>query len=372
MEILDQVNTTSIFVSLTLVVAYFALQQIAYRMGDDVYSLFKRMLRWVFRLKKPAGRAIVTTEDAPAEPLRDAAEAAAPASAPKPAAAPFRPAPDDDGRPPLLSTPKGDYYRFEFLAEGAIARLYRADFRERANGRQRPVVLKIAREAADGPRMQNEVITLRELQRDPGAHGKHLPEVVEPFRTAEGNAGTVLEALDGLTVTQLRARFPDGIPHRHALWIFRRGLSILGYAHSRGILHGNLRPEHLLVRPADHNVWLLDWTCAVVRPAETGQGFHVADPVYGPPEAHRGQPPIPPSDLYALGKVMVYAFGGDPERETIPQAVPEPLERFTRFFLKPSAVQRPQDAWELYHTLEKIRDDLYGPHRFVEFVVPEG
>lgn len=374
MEILDQVNSTSLFVSLALVVLYFALQQIAVRMGDDVYSLFKRALRWIFGRKRPAGEgALATTEDAPAEPMQSVAAG----SRSRSGVAPERPVPqavpDDDGQPPMLTTGKGDYYRFQFLAEGEIAKLYRADFRERANGQRRPVVLKIARMPADGPRMQNEAVTLRELQRDPGAHGKHLPEVVEQFRTAEGNAGTVLEALDGLTITELCARFSDrAIPPRHALWIFRRGLSILGYAHSRGILHGNLRPEHLLVRAQDHNVWLLDWTCAAVRPAETGQGFLAADPVYGPPEAHRGQPPIPPSDLYSLGKVMVYAFGGDPERETIPKAVPEPLERFTRFFLKPSAVQRPQDAWEMYHALEKIRDDLYGPHRFVEFEAPEG
>ena len=78
---------------------------------------------------------------------------------------------------------------------------------------------------------------------------------------------------------------------------------------------------------------------------------------------------IPASDLYALGRCMVYGAGGDPTGETLPPRVPEPLARFIRFFLKPSPVQRPQDAWEMYHTLERTRDELFGPHRFVEFRV---
>jgi serine/threonine protein kinase len=368
MEALETVDGISLIASALAVAAYFALRQMASRMGDDIYSLFKRLGGWLFRRRKKA-----------AEPVAEVAAAADGSSAISALAAGSEtqdPEVDSAGsRPdaadpkPMLSTGRGDYFGFEFLAEGDVARLFRADLVEKAGERRSRVVIKIARGDDAASALRHEVEVLRELHRDAGAHGKHLPRVVDQFCTAEGRPGTVFEALEGLTLTQLRERFADGIEPRHVLWMFRRGLSILGYAHGRGILHGNLRPEHFLVSPDDHNVWLLDWTCAIQRPADTGQGFRAADPLYGAPEAHRRQPPVPASDLYALGQLMVFAFGGDPSCKSLPGRVPEPLERFTRFFLKEGPLQRPQDAWEMYHALEKIRDQIYGPHRFVEFQV---
>jgi serine/threonine protein kinase len=210
---------------------------------------------------------------------------------------------------------------------------------------------------------------LRLLQENAGAQGKHLPRVLDQFRSAEGRLGTALEALDGYTLAQLRQRFPAGVEPRHVLWIFRRCLSALGLAHGKGILHAHLTPDHVLVRPSDHNLWLLDWGVAIHRPAETGETFRAIDPLYSPPEARRGQPPLPASDLYALARCMIFTLGGDPARETLPPATPAPLERLIRALLKESSVQRPQDAWELYQTLDTIREELYGPHRFIEFVV---
>ena len=58
-----------------------------------------------------------------------------------------------------------------------------------------------------------------------------------------------------------------------------------------------------------------------------------------------------------------------PQSQILPRTVPERLARFIRFFLKESPVQRPQDAWEMYQALEGIRDEMFGPHRFVEFRV---
>lgn len=370
MEALSTFDSVGVVASAIVLVAYFALRQIALRMGDDVYSLFKRFARWVFgRGKRADGQGVTGAAEGNESTEASTAPAVSASRSTPLLADDFTAGKDVANAKPMLSTARGDYFAFEYFTAGDIAKLYRTIFRERATNQERPVVIKIARKAVAAPAMQNEVSILRELQLDSGAYGKHLPSVVEQFHTAEGNMGTVFEALEGLTLRQLRERFPAGIEPRHGLWMFRRGLSILGYAHGRGVLHGNLLPEHFLVRVRDHNVWLLDWTCAILRPNETGQGFRAADPVYAPPEARRGQAPIPASDLYALGKVMVYAFGGDPARDSLPETVPEPMARFTRFFLKESPMQRPRDAWEMYHVLEKIRDELYGPHRFVELVV---
>lgn len=359
MESLNTLDGIGLIASALVVVVYFALRRIASRMGDDLYALVKGFLLWLFGRRRPA------------PPPASSPPPAAPTTASPVTAMPAPPTPEPAPETPLLSTGLGDYFAPRFLAAGELAKLYQADFHPRTSGEPYPVVLKVAREAAATPALQQEVRVLHALHRDPGSQAKHLPQVVEAFRTEEGHAGTVFKALDGWTLTKLRARFPTGIEARHVLWMFRRSLSILGYAHSRGILHGHLHPDHVLIRPRDHNVWLLDWTRAIERPAETRQGFAATDPVYAPPEAHRRQAPVPASDLYALGKVMIFAFGGDPVTAALPETVPEALARFTRALLKDSPLQRPRDAWELYQALEKIRDTLYGPHRFVEFIVDE-
>ena len=351
--------------ALVLVLAVYALQRVGERLGEDFYDVFKGLLRRLL------GRKPHQPEPAGAEPAALAPTPSAPA-VPPPLPAREPPAPLADGERPLIATPAGAYFRPTFLAEGELARLYRAELRRTGSDTLEPVVLKIARDADANTALRNEVTCLKsELLPEAAQYAKHLPLVIDQFRSAEGNMGVALEALDGLTLEQLRTRFPAGVDPRHVLWIFRRCLSALGYVHSRGVLHGNLTPAHILVRPQDHNIWLLDWTCSVIRPAETGQGFLARTPFYCAPEAHEGQRPIPASDLYSLGKCMVYAFGGDPATDELPAGVPEPLVRFTRFFLKESPIQRPQDAWEMYIALERIRDDLYGPHRFVEFVVPD-
>lgn len=154
----------------------------------------------------------------------------------------------------------------------------------------------------------------------------------------------MFEQINGLDLCSLRERLPGGIPQRHLVWIMRRVLSVLGWAHKNGILHGNVEPAHILVRPADHNVWLVDWSWAIVEPAKNGQTFRCLNEDYGPPEARDRKAPLPSSDLHSLGKAMIYAAGGDPATNALPDTVDLRLQRFLRFFVVESALGRAGDA----------------------------
>ena len=144
----------------------------------------------------------------------------------------------------------------------------------------------------------------------------------------------------------------------------RRALAALGWAHKHGVLHGNLDPSHILIRPHDHMLWLVDWCWAVVEPARTGQGFKARNELYSPPEvASRGRP-TPASDLYALGKVLIHVAGGDPATRTLPDMDPR-LARFIKYLAVESQGGRPQDAWELYRQADKVRTQIWGDHEFV-------
>lgn len=232
------------------------------------------------------------------------------------------------------------------------------------------VAAKVAREAADSAFILAEVQALKLLHNGEGAQRKQLPTVRDMFHDASGRAGVVLPWLDGFDGAALRARFARGLPPEHVIWIGRRLLSVAGFAHNLGVLHGNIEPAHIVVRPRDHHVTLIDWCYAVVEPARTRQGFKVFNPDYSGPEVAEKKPPIPASDLYSIGRVLLFLLGGDMGTGDMPDEVDPKLQRFVRYLTRTSPLQRAQDAWEMFSELGRLRGQIYGPHRFQEFVVP--
>lgn len=257
------------------------------------------------------------------------------------------------------------------LTQGDLATLYEG--RRSSDGA--PVIVKIADDSGDNDLMQAEVSALRLLRREPSPQLKHLPTVLDQFHTRDGRLGTVLERLDGMDLLKVRERQPRGLSAQHLIWVMRRCLSVLGWAHARGVLHGNLDPAHILIRAQDHNVWVLDWCYAIVNPAQTGQGFRCLNEEYSPPEVAARKPPLPSSDMYSLGKCMYFLLAGDPRQKTLPvdsetgAPIDERLQRFLSYCVLESPLQRAQDAWEAYRFLDRLREQIWGPHRFIELVL---
>ena len=264
-----------------------------------------------------------------------------------------------------VTTERDSYHSTRSLAEGDLANVYCG--RRLSDGA--PVAVKVAYEAADNDLMQAEIRAIDKLRAEDSKQLKHLPVRLDQFRTGDGRIGTVFELLDGYDLFTIREKLPDGVPARHVVWILRRCLSVLGWAHSHGVLHGNLDPSHIVVRPHDHNVWLIDWCYAIVNPAQTGQSFRCLNEEYSPPEVSARKPPLPSSDLYSLGKCMIYALGGDPAEKRLPDGIDERLARFLLFFVRESALGRAQDAWDMYTQLDRLRRDIWGKHKFVEFKI---
>ena len=271
-----------------------------------------------------------------------------------------------------VTTERGTYDVHATLARGDIATVYAG----RARATSDDVAVKIVDATSDNDLMQHEarVLGLLLAEPEPGAAGATTPSIHfapprDQFRTADGRLGTVFDRLDGVDLATIRDRFrargEPGLPARHVVWVMRRALAALGRAHQLGILHGNLAPEHVLVRGRDHMLWLVDWCWAVVNPAQTQQGFKALNETYSPPEvAERGKP-TPASDLYALGKCAITVVGGDPATKTLPDGIDPKLARFIKYLCVESQGGRAQDAWELYLQLENIREQIWGPHEFV-------
>lgn len=262
---------------------------------------------------------------------------------------------DIDGAPRLFS---------DHLADGDLAELWCSPGSDGD-----PCVAKVAHDAADNDLIFNEAEALQRLHEGGARQAALLPRLHARFFTRDGRAGNLLGLVEGLTGLQLRERLPAGVPPEHVIWIGRRVLSVVGHAHKQGLLHGNIEPAHVIVRPRDHRVVLIDWCYTVVEPGRTGQGFRAIHDTYSAPEvAQRGRP-TPAADLLSIGRTLAFLLGADPLELDMADHVPDPLRRFIRYLARPSPLQRAQDAWEAYFELERVRDTCFGPHVFREFVV---
>lgn len=261
----------------------------------------------------------------------------------------------------------GKTYRIDgFLAQGDISAVYSGYMLD--DSKRVDIVIKIIDEPIDNDLAQNEARILQEFWREPAAQHKHLPTLVDRFLTQGGRQALVLSRFDGYDLNFIRDEaFPQGVPLRHAGWVLARALSVAGFAHSKGIVHGNIEPAHLLVRPRDHNVCLVDWSYAILKPVETGEGFKAVNDEFSAPEVAEKGAPTPAADLYSLGKCLVYLLGGNTATDELPEEVDERFARFLRFMTLKSAGGRAQDAWELYRQLAELRREIHGKLKFETF-----
>ena len=167
------------------------------------------------------------------------------------------------------------------LGAGATAEVLLAD---RMSPLPQRVILKLAHAGAAPGRLRREAQTLQKLQelQHAGAayFSQRLPQAIACGKT-DGVAGHAREALvlrnpTGFwgSLEAVRRNYPKGIDPRHAVWMWRRVLEVLGFIHAAGWTHGALAPEHLLVHPGDHGILIIGWGDARHTPAVRADAAH--------------------------------------------------------------------------------------------------
>lgn len=239
------------------------------------------------------------------------------------------------------------------ITAGDVADVYRV---ESAKGSG---VLKLARDEADNDLMDREVQALKALAnaKEETKYQKYIPSVLDKFSADGRRINVVSEVKDGYTLPQLAA-VCDLSEFRHIVWMFNRLLTVLGFAHRQGLVHGAVTPEHLLYIPAEHGLVLIDWTASTVMVdgnkipymSESRENLY-------PPEVRRGQF-YTGTDIFMAARCMQQVIVGG--------TIPKQFKPIFDYCLAGSPHSRPDDAWKLQHEWKETARNLYGPPKFVE------
>ena len=128
------------------------------------------------------------------------------------------------------------------------------------------------------------------------------PHIVTVYDIA-GHEGAYYLSMEYLPGGTLQRRIREGLPLRDALTIARTIADALHYAHQRGIIHRDIKPQNILFRENGGAV-LTDFGIAKTLGSSTVMtrtGLSIGTPRYMSPEQIRGQTIDARADLYSFG-----------------------------------------------------------------------
>lgn len=173
----------------------------------------------------------------------------------------------------------------------------------------RQVAIKILR--AD---LSTDAVSILRFEREAQAAAALAhPNIVEIYDVGDykGHHYIVMEYVTGKTLKQvIRSRGP--LVNEEAVDIMKQLCSAISEAHSRGIIHRDIKPQNVIVK-ADGSIKILDFGIATAKGSmHLTQANNVMGSVhYLAPELAKGEAASPQSDIYALGIVLYEMLAGD-------------------------------------------------------------
>lgn len=119
----------------------------------------------------------------------------------------------------------------------------------------------------------------------------------------------VMELVEGTSLRDEITAHPTGLPLDEVLRLFRQITSAVAYAHDQGLLHGNLKPDNVLLDRTMRPI-LTDFNIPCFREHPRGRGG-AGTPAYLAPEQATQKNLTVQSDIYALGVLLYEMVTGD-------------------------------------------------------------
>ena len=200
------------------------------------------------------------------------------------------------------------YKELESLGEGGMGKVVKAQ----DLGLEREVAIKRLRvEVGDAENAQRFLL---EAKATGQLEHPNIPPVYELGRDEDGRPYFALKLVRGRSLQQIIAGLRDGDARLHdeftfilRLQIFQKVCEAVAYAHERGIIHRDIKPDNVMVGELGE-VFLMDWGLAKDQQAATADatqaGIFMGTPMYAAPEQISGEKASPLWDVYGLGATL--------------------------------------------------------------------
>jgi serine/threonine protein kinase len=177
----------------------------------------------------------------------------------------------------------------------------------------RPVAVKLLAENLSGDQSFRERF-VREARLAAGLSHANVVRVYDAGEE-DGRPYIVMECVEGENLADLLAR-RKRLPPDEAVALALQACRGLAHAHAAGLVHRDVKPQNLLVRP-DGTLKVADF--GIARAAEatalTQVGTVLGTAAYLSPEQLAGEKVTPAADVYSLGAVLYELLTGRPPYE---------------------------------------------------------
>ena len=197
------------------------------------------------------------------------------------------------------------YEILELIGVGGMARVYKA----RCHRLNRLVAVKILRDDL----VQDAELRRRFHDESQAVAMLSHPNIVAVYDVSRSSdfEYIVMELIDGITLKQYMQKKGNKLNWREALHFITQIVKALGHAHSRGIIHRDIKPHNIMVL-RDGSVKVADF--GIARVASGGHSTLTQEALgsvhYISPEQARGSHIDARSDLYSAGVVLYEMITG--------------------------------------------------------------
>ncbi len=190
-----------------------------------------------------------------------------------------------------------DRYRLEgLLGEGGFGQTWRGADLLRGES---PCAIKLLTESSAKKGLHKEFKLLRSL------YHPHIVEVLD-YGSGKRALYLVTEFIDGAPLNQAAKKLKG-----KALWeLLAQLCRALSYLHSQQVIHGDLKPDNILVDHKGDHLKLIDFGLAQIAGSKQKQEAPAGTLAYLAPEVLKGKPASKQSDLYALGILLYQLLAG--------------------------------------------------------------
>jgi eukaryotic-like serine/threonine-protein kinase len=208
------------------------------------------------------------------------------------------------------STLRGKWHLDALLGVGGMAAVYAATHR---NGRRAALKILHAEVSLD---RECRGRFLREGRAANTVGHEGAVKILDDDVTEDGSVFLVLELLEGESLEGRSQRTGGRLPETEVLWIADQLLDVLAAAHSRGIVHRDIKPDNVFLTTSG-SLKVLDFGIARLREwttarKATSDGGTMGTPAFMSPEQARGlwDEVDAQSDLFAVGATMFTLLTG--------------------------------------------------------------